>query len=219
MDDATIKLEFYLRPKLRRLAFRLKNCHVSADKDAACHAILNQDSTPDDIRLLLHFYRTAKTYSDTALYVNGRIASKQQADSIIRALQCRANNIYDQPGYCNIASGLPGWSCKCLHAVQRHIAFGVHRGIEWYRVGPFQDGIQYIDKHEIKTVLSAEAESKALSLCPNFSLKKALAFVDRLPDQIDPRTDHEWTYSELPNEKGSPYGVEPKESLVLKMDF
>jgi len=79
-------------------------------------------------------------------------------------------------------------------------------------VGPFEDGIQQIDKQDIKDKLEAEAKEKCLQLCPMFSLRRMFQFVDMLPDSIDPNKDPEWEYllSEAPETRGDKIGVKPK---------
>jgi len=209
-----LKIEFYLRPKLERLVRRLAGCVLSADKQEPSYVIIDRQSKIDDIKSVLYFYRTAKGYRDTALFVNGKLTSQKQAQSVIVWLQCLTNK-YDNPAYCFLTPDLHGWGCKHLYSVQRHEAFGSHRGIEWYRVGPFENGIQYIDKEEIKSILQAESESKCLDLCPFFSLPKAISFVNLLPEQIDPRKDSEWIYTKSQDivNLGIPVGVEPAEKM------
>lgn len=181
-----------------------------------CIARIDKDCTAEDLKLFIHLWRIVSKYKDTAVYADDRMLTKEQVDDLILWMNCCANSVYfDNPSeYCFISPGVKhahGWSCKKLHSVMRHGRFGRHNGIHWYTVGPFEDGIQYIDKQAIKDKLAAEAVSKCLQLCPMFSIDKAFQYVDQLPGQIDPRVESEWEYHDSEDEldKGAPIGVQP----------
>lgn len=216
-----IKLQFYRNSrnarKLKRIVEDMRLCHISDELDEPCHIILDKQSTIDDFKRLVYFWRIIRKYNDTVIFADGRMLTKEQSEDLLGWIRCYCNHQYfpDQQDYCCISPGLKhlhGWGCKWLYSVMRHGRFGRLIGVHWYTVGPFDGKVQFIDKQDIKDKLKAEAKTRCLHLCPLFSLKKAFHYVDQLPDQIDPRVDSEWEYesSPEPESRDEVIGVRPK---------
>jgi len=223
-----IKLQFYRNyrnaKKLKRILEYFSFKHVTDELDEPCHVIINNQCDIEDFKSLGYFWGIIRKYKETVIFADGRMLTKDQAEDLLNWIKCYCNHEYfpDQQDYCFISPGvkhLHGWGCKRLHSVMRHGRFGSHRGIHWYRVGPFDGKVQFIDKQDIELKLRKEADCKCLNLCPLFSLKKALQYVNQLPDRIDPRNDPEWEYdlSDEPESKDVPLGVKPK--IVEEFNF
>jgi len=186
----TISIRFFRTKgnakKLNRLALEFSLQHVPFSIDDIVIVYLS----PADFARFLFLWGIVKHQKDSAVYVDDSIQTKEQAEKIIDWIRCYANRTFfaEAKDYCCISSGvkeLHGWGCKYLHSITRHGNFGRHHGLPWYCVGPDEGKLQYIDKQDIKDMLSAEAEAKGLSLCPMFSIERAFRFVDQLPDQIE----------------------------------
>ena len=150
--------------------------------------------------------------------------TKEQAEAILSWIRCYCNCEYfpDQKDYCFISPGLKslhGWGCKWLCSIIRHENFSMHNGIQWYKIGPFDGTVQYIDKQDIKDKLVEESKAKCLQLCPLFSLQKVFIYVNNLPDQIDPTNDENWEYEISPENKSKRIGVQPIETTVFDLLF
>jgi hypothetical protein len=227
-ETVKIKLIFYRNSRnARKLAGLVEQFTAYAlpeDLQCPCSITINADSTADDLGRFVHFWPVVKKYKETALYTNGSLRTREKAESVIDWIRCYCNRSYfeNQSDYCCISPGvksLHGFGCKWLCSVLRHGRYGRHAGVHWYNVGPFLNKVQYIDKQQIKDMIAAEAELKALQLCPCFSLERAFQYVDMLPDQIDPQEDYEWVYIES-GEVTSPHeivGVEPKAVDVFSL--
>lgn len=226
--DCEIKLQFYRTSrntrKLKKIAESFSINYLPTELDEACHVIVNGDCDIEDFKSLNYLWGIIKKYKETVMFSDGRMLTREQAENILNWVRCYCNHEYfpDQQDYCYISPGikhLHGWRCKWLHSVMRHGRFGKHYGVQWYKVGPFDGKVQFIDKQDIKDKLAAEAKAKSLQLCPLFSIEKALQYVDQLPGQIDPRIDTEWEYdsSEEPESKFEVIGVRPKNIDIFKL--
>lgn len=226
----TITIKFYRNSrnarKIESIAKDFRHLDLTDDLNKPCQIHITKDSSIDDMKLFNYFWGIIKKYKETAIYANGKILTRKQAEDILNWVQCCSNREYfeNQADYCCISPGIKhmhGWGCKWLHSILRHTRFGRHNGVHWYKIGPFDGKIQYIDKQAIKDKLTAEADSKCLSLCPLFSLEKAYRYVDLLPDQLDPEFDTEWEYenSSEPENKSEIIGVKPKSSGILDLMF
>jgi len=228
--NAEIKLQFYRTSrnarKLKRIVQGFSIKHLPEELDEPCHIIINNQSSIEDFKSLVYFWGIIKKYKDTVMFANNRMLTREQTEGIFNWIRCYCNHEYfpDQQDYCCISPGfkdIHGWGCKWLHSIMRHGRFGRHKGVHWYRVGPFDGQVQFIDKQDIKDKLTAEADSKCLQLCPFFSLQKAFRYIDQLPDQIDPKVDMEWEYdsSEEPESKFEIIGVRPKQTGIFDLMF
>ena len=225
---AEIKLVFYRNPrnarKLAGMVGPFSQYEMPDDLQEPCSITINDDSTADDLSRLVYFWLVVKKYKETAMFTAGSMRTREKAETVIEWIRCYSNKDYfeNESDYCHITPGnksLHGFGCKWLCSVLRHGRFGRHNGVHWYNIGPFLNKIQYIDKDQIKEMLKAEAELKAMELCPCFSLERAFQYVDLLPDQIDPQQDTEWAYVES-GEVTSPHeivGVEPKPVEIFKL--
>lgn len=216
-----LKLQFYRNSrnarKLKRIAEGFSFFLITQELDEPCWVMINDQCTTADLKNLNYFWGIVRKYKDTVMFADGKMLTKEQSETVFAWIRCCCNKEFfpDQQDYCCISPGikeLHGWGCKCLHSVLRHRRFGQHQGVFWYKLGPFDGIIQFIDKQDIKDKLEAEATAKCLQLCPLFSLERAFQYVDQLPDQLDPRNDSEWVYigSEHPESKGEVIGIEPK---------
>jgi len=208
--------------KLKGIAEDFSQCYLAEDSSEPCIVIINKESYPEDLKLFAYFWDIIRKYKTTAMYADEELLTREQTESILNWIRCYCNRecFDDQTDYCCISPGLKslhGWGCKWLHSIMRHGRFGRHHGLPWYKVGPFDDNIQYIDKQAIKDKLEDEARVKCLRLCPLFSMEKAFQYVDLLPDQIDPKVDTEWAYdlSEDPENKFAALGVRPNSDNAL----
>lgn len=202
--------------KLNRLATLFCFHEIPQELDEYCQVALNEHCGIEDFKRFDRLWDRVRAYKDSMMFADGRLLTKEQTEDVLNWVRCYCNHQYfpDQQDYCFEIPGSKdrhGWGCKWLHSILRHGTYGRHRGIRWYKVGPFQDGIQFIDKQDIKDKLTAEAAAKCLFLCPLFSLHKALQHVEQLPGQIDPRADENWEYdlSRVPGNEGEMIGVIP----------
>jgi len=211
------KLENYLQSFTR--------CFDLAENlDKPSHIYITKDSTIDDMKLFNYFWGIVRKYKETSMLADGRLLTKEQAEAILSWIRCYCNCEYfpDQKDYCFISPGLKslhGWGCKWLCSIIRHENFSMHNGIQWYRIGPFDGTVQYIDKQDIKDKLVEESKAKCLQLCPLFSLQKVFIYVNNLPDQIDPTNDENWEYEISPENKSKRIGVRPIETTVFDLLF
>lgn len=221
-----IKLQFYRTSrntrKLKQITQDFSIKHLPKEIDDACYVTVDSQSDIEEFKLLAYFWGIIKKYKDAVMFTNDQMLTREQSEGVINWIRCYCNHEYfpDQQDYCCISPGLKhlhGWGCKWLHSIIRHGTFGKHCGIQWYKIGPFDGQVQFIDKQDIKDKLAAEADSKCLQLCPLFSLEKAFRYVDQLPGQIDPSIDVEWEYdlSEEPESKFEIIGVRPKKDLII----
>lgn len=226
--DYEIQIKFYRNSrnarKLAGIVGDFSHYELADDYQNPCFVYINKDCYPEDLQLVSYFWNIVKKYKETAMLANGRMLNKEQTDAILLWMACYGNREYfpDQSEYCFITPGaksLHAWGCKWLHSVMRHGRFGRHRGVWWFTVGPFEDGIQHIDKQDIKDKLANEADAKCLQLCPVFSIEKAYQYVDLLPDQIDPKYDLEWEYEVSEDEvnKGAIIGVQRKTINIIDL--
>jgi len=210
--------------KLKKITADFNACNIPDNLDDPCQINITKDSTVEDIKRFCYLWGIIRKYKETSMGADDRLLSREQAESIMNWVRCFCNRTYwpEQSDYCCISPGvkhLHGWSCKWLHSITRHGSFGRHDGLPWYKVGPFDGTIQYIDKQDIKDKLAAEADAKCLQLCPLFSIKRMSQYVDGLPDQIDPTVDDNWQYCEYDDntEKGKIIGVEPKQITIFDL--
>ncbi|MCL1895946.1 MAG: AAA family ATPase, partial [Clostridiales bacterium] len=100
----------------------------------------------------------------------------------------------DPDSHCFIEGSFEGWGCKLLDDLDRHLSKTASYAMRyWYRFGEFSgSGVWRVDKGLIKDYLKKEAEDKNLAYCKKFSLAKALAIVDGLPDEIDTHSSVWW---------------------------
>ena len=190
----TLIIKFYCtgknRGKMSNIIKDLSIHKIPESNDLPFEAHYNTKCTDEDLKLFAYIWKIVRKYADTALYVNASIQTKEQAEKVFDWIRCYNNRQYfhDTKDYCCIIPGnkeLHGWGCKQLHSVLLHGRFGRHNGTDWWKIGPFEDGIQYIDKESIREMLENEANLKNLTICPLFSLEKASNLISKLPEQID----------------------------------
>ena len=222
-----IEIQFYRTKqnarKLKGIVENFTNYELAQDVSDPCTVTINKGYNAEDLRSFAHFWGIVKKYKTTAMLVDGRMLTAEQSCDIIDWINCYNNKAYfdDEPDYCCITPGmkeLVGWGCKNLRSITRHGKFGRYNGLPWHEIGPFEDGVKYIDKQAIKDKLTAEAADKGLQLCPMFSLTKMRQLVDTMPDQIDPRIDTQWEYQVSDDEvnKGEVIGVQPEKIDILE---
>ncbi len=173
---------------------------IPVSLDLPFEAHFNASCSEQDAVHFNYIWEMVRLRKDTAFYSNEQLLTKQQAEDIFNWIRCYLNrkHFHNQTDYCCISPGikeLHGWGCKWLHSVLRHGRFGRHKGIDWWKVGPFDGKVQFIDKEAIKEMFRDEADKKNLELCPFFFLEKAFQYVDMLPEQINPTIDEEWSYN------------------------
>ncbi len=208
--------------KLNNITKEFSHCELAENLDSPCYVHITKDSSLNDFKVFVHFWEIIKKYKETSMLNCGKLLTKEQAEAVLNWIRCYCNKEYfpDERDYCCISPGLKslhGWGCKWLHTVMRHGGFGRHYGIHWYKIGPFDGEVQFIDKQDIKDKLSEEAKIKCLQLCPVFSLQIANKYVDDLPDQINPMLDDNWEYdvSAEPEEDNKRIGVRPKRPTIF----
>jgi len=93
--------------------------------------------------------------------------------------------------FCTMQYDIPSWGCRLIqHTLLYNTGNGNYErsGIYWYNYGFFsEDGTWIIDKERIYARIVKEVESKALDICPYFSVAAIEKVVFRdLPDYIIP---------------------------------
>ncbi len=215
---SVISIKFYRtthnKVKLSCLALQAQNSFIPEAIDEPCEVFLTADG--QDMKFFVYLWDIVRKNNQTALFLNNGLLTPEQASGIIRWIRCYNNRQYFPVAgeYCYIQPGhqaFIGWGCKQLHSVVRHGSFGLLKGIDWWKVGPFDGKVQHIDKEDIKLKLKAEAEVKGLDLCPLFSFEKAFSYADKLPGTINPEKDKGWIYdiSQQPESYGVAFGVKP----------
>ena len=212
--------------KLNNIIKKFSDYELTENLDDPCNVRITNESTLEDFKLFIYFWDIIKKYKETLMLNCGKLLTKEQTEDVLTWIRCYCNREYfpEKQDYCCISPGLKslhGWGCKWLHTVMRHERFGRHHGIHWYKMGPFDGEIQYIDKQDIKDKLSEEAKIKCLQLCPMFSFNKVIHYVDELPNQIDPTIDDNWEYelSIFPEEYSKRIGVCPKQIEIFDTLF
>jgi len=198
------------------------HCDPARSANDSHQVHIDKYSPIEEMILFAYLWDIVGGHKYSAMFAGNRMLTKEQTAAVLNWLRCYANAEYfpNKKDYCCIQPGvtnLHGWGCKWLHSVIRHGQFGGHSGIHWYKIGPFDGNIQYIDKQDIKDKLAAEASAKCLDMCPMFSLQRAFKYVDELPDHIDPVIDADWEFqiSEEPESRGERTGVQPAEVGIL----
>ena len=196
--------------RIPRLARQFKN--VSTNKEQF-EIKINKKSFSQDAYFLSSLWYQVGNSKSTEIYIGSKPATKTQAQSLLQCCDCfiqRLNSPFPKE-HCFCKSYKPGWGCKLLKWIARYDNDPACEK-NWYEVGPFRDGIQYIDKDEIFEIIKKESEVKLLSFCPFFSLSKAKKLIDELPGQIDPKADTLWEIRVMFDNgfKPKPVGVQPK---------
>ena len=172
---------------------------------------------PDRAADFCHLWAIVARHPDTLLVADDRVQDRPRANAIIEWISCLACRPLAGPTGCRLAVRVPGWGCKCLRSVLVLSAMAGGGGPAWWEVGPFLDGIQYIDKADILDALEAEVQARCLELCPHFAWARVEAAVHALPDQIDPRHTDGWIYRGSDDPAQSDYfvGVMPDPHSVV----
>lgn len=223
-----LTIQFFLNSrnatKFRRMMRSHSGVILPEDCNEPSHISITRESPLNDLKFFVHFWGMVKKYKDTSLLSGNALQTREQSEKIFDWIQCSCNREYfpSQSDYCFISPGfkdMHGWGCKCLHSVVRHAIFGRHRGIPWYRVGPFDGKVQYIDKQDIRDKLMEEIAAKSLSMCNLFSIERMQKYIDQLPAQIDPTEDDEWEYecSSEPEAEIQIIGVKPKPRSIFDL--
>lgn len=205
--------------KLKSIASEFSDFIAGGDAGSPCEIIVNEHNFEKDCPLLIHFWNIVKKYPETAIYLDGKLQTREQAEKILDFVRCYANRQYfpDTKEYCFICPNKPGFGCKQLCSVVRYSEMGRHKGKRWYSFGPFENNIQYIDKADIKETLLQEAYKKGLYLCPCFDIRHIDKHVSELPDQINPKKDDNWEFklSDEPENREEIVGVKPKIDFIV----
>jgi len=88
----------------------------------------------------------------------------------------------------------------------------------WNNMGRFDDdGVWHFDKEAIRNLLKRRFETNRF--CPLLKWEHIEAFLDRLPDTVDPETNPDWFENDhIPGIPDSVYGLEDtQEGVVLKV--
>jgi len=215
MTPASLSILFRPRPAARRCITRILRDlpGVQTPDDGFWRVPFH----PDHAGGFCHLWRIVARCPDTLLLADDRVQDRPHANAILEWISCLACRTCAGPVGCRLAAGIPGWGCKCLRSVQvlGHMPRG--GGPPWWEVGPFQDGIQYIDKADILDALEAEVQARCLKLCPHFARARVEAAVEALPGQIDPRHTDAWIYrgSDDPAQADYFVGVMPEPHSVV----
>ena len=168
---------------------------MSASQSANVVSIGGKDII--DCRGMVHgIWLLIRNWKSARLTVNDKIISECELDKQLPGLHCyhRYELTAAQDLHCRLSHTLEGWGCRLMNVINRHVShmpYGV--GLCWFHCGHFiTDNVWQIDKPVIIKILERDAELKRLAFCPQFSLKKALAHVKNLPDQIDLSESSEW---------------------------
>ncbi len=197
-------------PAIRRLL-------AEADPSESADGSFEVRFRPDQAEGFCHLWRIVARCPDTLLVADDRVQDRPHGNAILEWISCLACRPLAGPAGCRLALRVPGWGCKCLRSVQvlGHMPGG--GGPPWWQVGPFQDGVQYIDKADILDALEAEVQARFLGLCPHFAWARVEAAAEALPDQIDPRQNDGWIYRGPDDPTQSDYfvGVMPEPHSVV----
>lgn len=177
---------------------------------------ITKETFAHDCKLILSLWQQVGSSKFTGVYIDGELADKKRVAALLYFCQCYNRRGVVQPAYehCRGSAACPGWGCKVLDWIKRHVELWYRREKYWFQVGPFTDGVQYIDKTDIEEHLQKEAEYKCLEFCPLFSFEKIKQEIAALPESIDPEKHDLWQvdYSAEPGFQPKPIGVWPKDN-------
>jgi hypothetical protein len=189
--------------------------YIPSNDDEQAEIVITNESFKSDCDKVPFFWCQVQGWKSTQVYINDHLAPKQQIEDFVKCCDCYS--LYGVSKFpkehCWNDRQRPGWGCKQLCWILRYdLAYSKRTDKRWYQVGPFEKGIQYIDKDEIGEHLKREMDFKCLEMCPKFSFDRVKKAISSLPDKIDPDRDDLWEieYFGEPGFSPKAIGVMPK---------
>jgi len=177
---------------------------------------ITKETFAHDCKPILSLWRWVGGSKFTGVYIDGELADRQRVSALLYFCQCYNNRGVGQMPHehCKQSQACPGWGCKLMCWIKRHVEHWYRKEKYWFQVGPFTDGVQYIDRADIEDHLQREVEYKCLEFCPLFSFERVKQEIAKLPGSIDPEKHDLWRVecSCEPGFQPKPIGVWPKEN-------
>lgn len=169
-----------------------------------------------DVELATNIWELVGGWKSSKLIIDGQRASR--SDLVQGGLGCyqTRQRSYDIDSYCfGEEPQVNFWGCKSLRLPLYDWGGG------WLEYGEMdRNGYWHFDKDRIRHEI--EAAIHRLRHCPILDRDKILDLLDRLPDQVNPRTDPAWEYRTSWEQVGGDYkevpvGVRPVTDRVMEV--
>lgn len=229
MPDFDLKIRFQksTSPNYKTVLKLSKQFNTVTQNENTTEIALDHEELFSKRKYLTNLINYISSWKYTNIILDHDIIDSSKIYAILNILDCSEWYKRAMKGdtYCFLDGQIKeGWRCKYISVIKRHLPessweYNRNSGKYWFDFGNFDNnGDWIINKDDLKSALSLEADRQKLYICPYFNMNKIDKIISSFPDKIELENNNEWSVYEKEIDDGyvtykKKIGIIPKKVL------